>query len=364
MGLVERVNAATDAALVDRIVGCVVLVRKNGKEIYARAAGFADREAGRVMERNAIFRLASITKPIVATAVLRMADIGLLGLDDPVTRTLPWFTPPAPDGTVPPILIRHLLTHTSGIGYDVPSDVSPGLSGPVISLEENLRRLAKVPLSFAPGTGWLYGMGIDVLGGIIAAINGSSLEAALDKYVCGPLGMKDTHFHVTDPTRLAVPYADGSPPKLMGDPEEVVDDNGGIVVFSPGRIFNPDAPQSGGGGIAGTADDVMELLDIYHGSGTLLQPATIAGALANQIGAIPRRPTDEGKRFSFIGAVVNDPEAARTPCPAGTVDWGGAWGHNWIVDPVNRLTIVTCTNTAFEGCAGRFREEIRDAIYG
>jgi CubicO group peptidase (beta-lactamase class C family) len=363
MNLVERVDAAIDAALVSRIVGCVVLVRQNGREIYARAAGLADREAGRAIRRDAIFRLASVTKPIVATAVLRMADLGLFGLDDPVTKILPWFKPSAPDGTVPPILIRHLLTHTSGITYDVPATVAAGLSGPLMSLEENLRRLAKVPLAFEPGSRWAYGMGIDVLGGCISAVNGSSLEDAVQKYVCLPVGMNDTHFFVTDPARLAIAYADGRPPKRMGEPEGVVDDTGGMVVFSPERIFNADAPQSGGAGMAGTADDVMKMLDSYNGSNPILTPATVTEALANQIGAVPRRPGDAGKRFSLIGAVVDDSKAARTPCPAGTVDWGGAWGHNWLIDPINRLTMVICTNVAFEGCNGPFTEEVRDAVY-
>jgi CubicO group peptidase (beta-lactamase class C family) len=364
MSLVERLDAAIDAALVSRIVGCVVLVRRNGREIYARAAGLADREEKRAMTRDAIFRLASVTKPIVATAVLRMADLGLLGLDDPVTKTLPWFTPRAPDGTAPPILIRHLLTHTSGVTYDVPDTISTGLSGPVMSLEENLRRLAEVPLAFAPGSGWVYGMGIDVLGGVIAAVNGSSLEAAVRKFVCAPLGMDDTHFFVTDPKRLAIPYADGRPPKRMEEPEGVPDDSGGITLFSPERIFNADAPQSGGAGMAGTADDVMKMLESYNGSKPILKPQTLAQALSNQIGAVPRRPIDAGKRFSLIGAVLDDPKAARSPCPAGAVDWGGAWGHNWLIDPANRLTVLICTNTAFEGCNGPFTEEVRDAVYG
>jgi len=364
MDIAGRLDAAIDGALVTRIVGCVVLVKKDGEIIYARAAGLADREAQRAMRRDAIFRLASVTKPFVATTVLRMIDLGLLGLDDPVTRTLPWFTPPAPDGTRPTITIRHLLTHASGVRYDVPPDVSAGLSGPLISLEENLKRLAKVPLAFAPGTGWTYGMGIDVLGGVIATINGASLDATITKYVSGPLGMADAHFTVTDPARLAAPYADGRPPRRMGEPEPVVDDQGGVVTFSPKRIFEAHAPQSGGAGMAGTADDVLTMLDVYNGSAPLLKPATVAEALKNQIGAIPRRDSDAGKRFSLIGAVIDDPAAARSPCPVGTVDWGGAWGHNWIVDPVNRLTVVVCTNTAFEGCNGPFRDEIRDAVYG
>lgn len=365
MGLVERVDAAIEAALVNRVVGCVVLVNIDGQPVYARAAGLADREAGTPMQIDTIFRLASVTKPIVATAILRMHDLGLLGLDDPVTRFLPWFTPASPDGTVTPITIRQLLNHTSGLAYGrVPADVSPGLSGPILSLEDNLKRLAQAPLGFAPGTGWDYGMSIDVLGGVAAAINASSLEGVLDRFVTGPLGMVDTHFHVTDPARLAPPYADSRPPVRMAEPHVVTNPDGSSTTFSAARIFVRDAFQSGGAGAAGTAPDILKLLEIYNGYGTLLAPATIAEAIANQIGSLPRRPQDAGKRFSLIGAVIDDPAAAQSPCPVGTVDWGGVWGHNWIVDPVNRITVVVCTNTTPEGCNGPFREDIRDAVYG
>ena len=366
MGLVERVDAAIDAALVKRVVGCVVLVNIDGKPVYARAAGLADREAATPMQLDTIFRLASVTKPIVATAVLRLHDLGLLSLDDPVTRFLPWFTPPSPDGTQTDITIRQLLNHTSGLAYgNVPADVSPGLSGPILSLEENLKRLARHPLVFAPGTGWEYGMSIDVLGGVVAAINNSTLEAALDKYVTGPLGMVDTHFHVTDPARLAPPYADGNPPIRMAEPHVVVNPaDGSSTSFSAARIFETKAFQSGGAGAAGTAGDILKLLEIYNGFGSLLAPATIAEAIRNQIGTLPRRSQDAGKRFSLIGAVIDDPKAAASPCPVGTVDWGGVWGHNWIVDPINRITVMVCTNTTPEGCNGPFREDIRDAVYG
>jgi CubicO group peptidase (beta-lactamase class C family) len=363
MSLAERIDAAIDAALINRIVGCVVMVNRDGKQVYARAAGLADREAGRPLATDAIFRLASVTKPIVATTVLRMADLGLLSVEDEVTKFLPWFTPKAPDGSTPSIRIRDLLTHTSGITYDVPANVAAGLAGPILSLEQNLRNLAEAPLAFVPGTAWAYGMSIDVLGGVAAAVNGSSLEDAVARYVGGPLGMTDTHFFVTDEKRLAVPYADGRPPLRMADPQTVTDDQGGQTVFSPGRIFNRDAPQSGGAGMAGTAADVMKLIEVYNG-GTLLKPGTVKAAIANQIGPIARRASDAGKKFSFIGAVLDDPEAAGSPCPAGTVDWGGAWGHNWIVDPSSKLSIVVCTNTAFEGCNGPFRDDIIAAIYG
>ncbi len=364
MTLEHRLNTVIDAALGSRIIGCVVRVNQNGQTVFCRAAGYADREKGMAMAVDSIFRLASVTKPIVSTAALRMMELGRLQLDDPVTRFLPWFTPMAPDGSVPAISLRHLLTHTSGITYDVPATVAGGLSGPNIALEENLRRLAQVPLAFMPGSRWAYGMGIDVIGGVLAAIHGSTLEDAVATHVTGPLGMKDTHFHVTDRARLTVPYADGTPPMPMGENEPVPGRSGGVTVFSPDRIHDPNAPQSGGAGMAGTAGDVMKLLEEFSGAGKLLRPETVAMALSNQIGAVPRDPADPGKRFSLIGARLEDPHLATSPCPVGTADWGGAYGHNWLIDPTNRISIVTCTNTAFEGCNGPFREEVRDAVYG
>jgi len=366
MGLQERVDAAIDAALVNRIVGCVVLINKDGKEVYARTAGLADREEGRKLERNAIWRLASVTKPIVATAALKMMETGLLHLDDPVTKYLPYFTPPSPDGIVRPITLRQLMSHSSGLAYETtPADVSPGMSGPFISLDENLRRLARAPLLFAPGTGWVYGTSIDVLGGVLAAINGSTLEAAVQKYAAAPLGMVDWRFTPTDATRVTANYANGNPPSApVTPPARLTEDNLQGTGFHVDRIFRADAPQSGGGGSCGTADDVVKMLEVYNGHGTHLKPATVAEAFKNQIGTLPRREDDAGKRFTVLGAIIDDPKAARSPCPAGTLDWGGAWGHNWIIDPTNRWTILVCTNVAPEGCNGPFREDIRDAVYG
>ncbi len=363
MTLQHRIDAAIDAALGSRIVGCVVLVSQQGQPVYARAAGLADREAGRAMAQDAIFRLASVTKPIVATTALHMVDLGLLSLDDPVTKYLPYFTPPAPDGSRPDILIRQLLTHSSGLNYDVPDDVADGLSGPLMPLTENLRRLAKHPLVFAPGTGWEYGMSIDVLGGVIAAINRATLAETVARYVTGPLGMTDTAFGVTDPTRLVPHYFDGTPPHRMADLHKVPHDDGSVSVFSSLRIFQPEAPQSGGAGMAGTAADVMKLLEAVRG-GSILTPATRDAALANQIGDLPRRATDAGKRFGFLGAVTIDPVSAQFSVPAGTVDWGGAWGHNWMIDPASQTSVVTCTNTLWEGCNGPFREDIAAAVFG
>ena len=363
MTLQARLDAAIDAALGTRIVGCVVLVHQQGQPVYARAAGLADRETGRPMQLDAIFRLASVTKPIVTTTALHMADLGLLSLDDPVAAYLPYFTPKAPDGSRPDILLRHLMSHTAGLGYNVPPNVAGGLSGPLMPLTENLRRLSRQPLIFAPGTGWEYGMSIDVLGGVIAAINRSTLAETVARYATGPLGMADTGFGVTDPGRLVPAYMDGTPPQRMADLQQVPSDDGSLTLFDQTRIFLPKAPQSGGAGMAGTAADVMKLLEAVR-TATILTAATRDTALSNQIGDLPRRDTDAGKRFGFLGAVTIDPALAQFPVPVGTVDWGGAWGHNWIIDPGSETTIVTLTNTLWEGCNGPFRADIAAAVFG
>jgi len=312
---------------------------------------------------DAIFRLASVTKPVVAACVLRMADLGLLSLEDPVTTYLPGFRPLSPDGVERPILIRQLLAHTSGLTY-AGSDsggYASGLSPQVQSLEDWLVDIASAGLRFAPGTVWEYGMSLDVLGAVVAAVNGSDVAGALARHVTGPLVMNETLFGVADPARLAVPYADGNPPVRMGEPHGMPVEEGGVADFSPGRIFEPGAPQSGGAGMAGTAGDVMRLLQGLAGG--FLSPCLRDAAFANQIGDLPRSGGGAGKRFGFLGAVTVDPVAAGTALPVGAVDWGGAWGHNWVVDRASGTVIVVCTNTTFEGCNGPFREDIIRAVF-
>lgn len=368
MDLQQRLDAVIEGALGDRIVGSVTLVARNGEVIYARAAGFFDREAGIPMRRDAIFRLASVSKPIVSATALAMIERGLIGLDNAVSDHLPYFRPRLADGTEPRLTIRHLLTHTSGLGYDFSADpeITTGLEQTELDHEANLTRVARLPLAFAPGTAWLYGINIDVLGAVIAAIHGSTLADAVAHYVTGPLGMVDTGFAVTDPSRLAVPYADG-PPGLrpMGDPDTLVAPTGDRTVFSPSRIFNPRAFQSGGAGMVGTPDDLLTFLDTLRtGGGAILQPDTVEMATRNQIGTLPRDARDAGQRFGFLAAVMEDPAAADSPLARGSFRWGGIYGHDWSVDPMNGITIVSMTNTAYEGCSGEYRYEIRDAVYG
>jgi CubicO group peptidase (beta-lactamase class C family) len=375
--LVHRLDAAIERALSkSKIVGVVVLVFESGHGMYRRAAGYMDRETKRPMQTDTIFRLASVTKPLVAATALAMSEKGLITLQDPINRFLPEFRPRLADGGTAMITVEQLLSHTAGFGY--PSTVeannpynrtgiSNGLDMPGRGMEENLQRLASVPLFHEPGTAWRYGMSTDVLGAVIAKVHGGSLADAVESYVTGPLGMDETGFAVTDFSRLAVPYADGSPePIRMPDPYSVrADANGEGTTFSPSRIFDRNSFQSGGAGMVGTADDFMRFLEaIRSGGAPILKPETVEIASCNQIGDLARDEEDAGWRFGFLSAVLAEPRPANTPQTVGSLDWGGAYGHFWWIDPKAKLSVASFSNTAFEGCSGGFRDEIRRAVYG
>jgi CubicO group peptidase (beta-lactamase class C family) len=366
--LVPRVDAVIDAAVDDgRIVGTVVLVAEEGAPVYERAAGHADREMGSSTSIDTVFRLASLTKPM-ASAALALVDRGWLALDDSITKFLPGFKPRLEDGTAPDIQVRHLLTHTAGFGYPTmlredryrAAEVSTGLDQPGLSLEENLERIASVPLYFPPGSAWRYGVATDVLGAIIAAVVGGSLADAISEYVTDPLGMKDTAFTVRDTARLAVPYADGAPRALrMAEPCAVQD-----LIFSPARAFDDRSFQSGGGGMVGTAGDFMTFLEtLRRGGPPILDRGMMAIASTNQVGTL-REQDEPGWGFGLLSGVLLDPEPARWPSQVGTLRWGGVWGNAWFIDPVAGLTVVMLSNTALEGCTGSaFPQDVAEAIY-
>jgi len=372
VGLGARLDVAIDRALEERrIVGTVVLVAKGGDVVYGRAAGFADREAGRSMHENAIFLLSSVAKPIVTATALRLIENGRMSLGDPVRRWLPDFKPRLPDGRVPEITIRHLLTHSAGLTYVFmePQDgpyhrlrISSGFDRSDAELDEIVRRIAAVPLSYEPGAGWGYSMAIDVLGAVIEKAASRPLPQAVAELVLNPLDMKDTGFAVVDPRRLVVHYADGQPePRRMAD-DDHVNFFGNPVAFCPVRLLDPKSFPSGGAGMAGTASDVLKFLETLRAGG-LLQPQT-QGAMFTVQAHTREQAEGPGWEFGFGGAVLVDPKATGTPQAPGTLQWNGAYGHKWFIDPANELTVVALTNTAFEGMIGRFTVDVRNAVYG
>ncbi|MCS3394958.1 beta-lactamase family protein [Burkholderia thailandensis] len=381
----ERVDAALDAALAERrLVGAVVLVARRGELAYRRAAGLADREAGVPMREDALFRFASVSKPIVSAAAMRAVAAGKLDLDASIARWLPAFTPALADGRPARITARQLLSHTAGLGYRflethahgpyARAGVSDGMDCAGISLAENLRRIASVPLLYAPGASWAYSLATDVLGALIEAVSDKPLADAVAELVTTPLGMVDTRFYAHDAARLAAAYVDASGAAAPGEPREPrrmaafeiaspFPDTVGIR-FEPARALDPHAFASGGAGMVGTASDALALIEALRTGGDGWLPAARIDEMARIQPGATDLPTAPGYGFGLGFSVLRDPAAAQSPESVGTWRWGGAYGHAWFVDRAAGLSVVALTNTAYEGMSGRFVADLRDAVCG
>ncbi|MEI7143586.1 serine hydrolase domain-containing protein [Pectobacterium brasiliense] len=375
--LSARIQAVVQQALDDgRLVGAVVLVVRNGELIHQQAAGWADRESARPMALDAIFRLASVSKPIVSVAALVLVAQGRLDLDEDITRWMSTFQPRLPDGCPARITVRQLLSHTAGLGYrffethaDGPyaqAGVSDGMDASSISLTENLSRIASVPLQYVPREGWGYSLATDVLGALIERIHGTSLNEAVRQLVTDPLGMHDTGFVVRDPSRLTTAYVNDTPqPHRLTEGEIVSPFEGAIgIAYSPARICDFQAFPSGGAGMAGTAGDLLRLLEaLRKGGGAPLPDALIEEMERDQTQGL-ELPNAPGCGFGLGFSVLRDPLLAGSPESSGTWRWGGAYGHSWFVDRTQGLSVVAFTNTMYEGMSGNFVTELRDAVYG
>ncbi|WP_370638166.1 serine hydrolase domain-containing protein [Ancylobacter sp. Lp-2] len=373
-----RLDAAIAQAIAQkRIVGAVVLVARDGEVIYRGAMGMADREMNRPMREDALFRLASVSKLFVSVAAMALVAQGRLSLDEPITTWLPAFRPTLPGGELATITPRHLLSHTAGLSYGFlePEDgpyhragVSDGMDRLDISLDENLRRLASVPLLFAPGTAWTYSLSIDVLGAVVASVFGASLPDAVRALITRPLGLNDTGFSVCDSARLTAAYVDDQPePRRMRGPDRIPMLEGlADIIMDPARAFDADAFPSGGAGMIGTADESLRLLEtLRRGGGSLLPPELVAEMTRVQTGSHPIVGWP-GWGYGLGFSILKDAAEAGTPETPGTWRWGGAYGHSWFVDPTEKLSVVAFTNTALEGMSGggRFPQEICRAVYG
>lgn len=366
-------DAAIDAAILERrIVGAVVLIARDGRLVYRRAAGMNDREEGIPMTEDAVFRLASITKPIVSAALMKLVEDGRVSLNDPVTRYLPDFLPKMATGHAPAITLHQLMTHTSGLSYGFiePADsqyeqlnISDGMDQPGLSIAENLGRLAKARLVYEPGTDWRYSLGVDVIGAVIEKVTGKPLSQAVRQIILDPLDITTTDFVAPAGVTLVTPYRDGAPDPIRMTEQTDIFTGASFARFNLGRALDPQSYPSGGAGMIGTAGEILRFLEVIRqGGGTILQPDTVQTMMADQVGTIVQAQSP-GWGFGYGWAVLVDPVAANTPQSVGTIQWGGAYGHSWFIDPVQKLTVVALTNTAFEGMGGKFVLDIRNAIY-
>jgi CubicO group peptidase (beta-lactamase class C family) len=310
-----------------------------------------EQSPGVPMPMDAIFQIASMTKPIVSVAALQLVDEGAIALDDPIDAWLPEFAQlrvmrdPAGrlDDTSParePIRVDHLLTHRAGWGYAFLEDgpiarAYDDTIGSVLTtsdgVDEWLAALARLPLMDEPGTRFRYGHATDVLGSLIARIDGESLGKSLRRRVLEPLGMHDTSFAVPLSKRARLAGLDAPPPPV-----------------SPPRF------EAGGGGLYSTAPDYMRFARMMLGRGEvdgvrLLRPATADLMMSNQLPdeqrALPAIGRPDFFRYTGFGyglGVVVEREGAVTPTP-GSVTWRGIFGTWWRADPANGFAAVLMT---------------------
>ena len=344
----------------NRIAGAVALVLRDGRPIYEKAFGWSDKEAGRRMTTDTLFRIASQTKALTSVAILALMEEGALTLNSPVSQFIPGFAKTtvavkADTGVsmVParrPISIKDLLTHTAGISYGTDALVSALYEAKGLGLAagygwytadkdegtcDTMERLATVPFVAQPGESYVYGYNTDVLGCVVERASGMPLDRFIASRITKPLGMKDTHFFVPadQRARLSAVYSSGPDGTIVRAPDGARGQ--GHYVDGPRKNF------AGGAGLVSTARDYARFLEMIRNDGALdgvrvLAPRTVALMTTNQIGTI--RPTS-GLGFG-LGFETTDRYGANGLSSVGTFGWGGAYGSTYRVDPEARLTIV------------------------
>ena len=343
-----------------RIAGAVVLVLRDGQPVYERAIGWSDKEAGRRMANDTIFRIASQTKALTSVAILSLVEEGKIGLNTAVSSFIPSFgkttVASRKDGRVTfvpanrPITIRDLLTHTAGISYGTQNEVAAlyeakGL-GPAAGFGwytadkdepvcETMERLGSMPFVAQPGEAWVYGYNTDILGCVVERASGVPLDEFVRTRITGPLGMKDTRFFLPaeQRERLAAVYASGSDGRIMRAPEGPKGQ--GNYIEGPRKSF------SGGAGLLSTARDYARFLEMIRNGGELagvriLAPRTVALMTTNQVGSLH---SATGLGFG-LGFQTTDRFGANGLDPQGAFGWAGAYGTIYRVDPEARLVLV------------------------
>lgn len=358
-----RIDTMLDAAArTGEVGGLVALVLRDDAVVYERAVGWRDREQQRPMTTDAIFRIASQTKALTSAAVLMLVEEGKLTLATPASRFLPTFARTTVAqrtdtgvAVVPArraITVRDLLTHTAGISYGVDAMVADryrakGL-GPAAGngwytadkaepICTTIDTLGTLPFVAQPGERFVYGYNTDVLGCIVERASGSSLDAFLKARLMQPLGLKDTHFFLppAQRERLVTVYRSDSGRTKRADEGAR---GQGHYVDGPRVSF------AGGAGLVSTARDYARFLQMIARGGTLdgrryLAPHTVALMRTHQIGALYNPPLGFGLGFETVEQYGGSGMASR-----GTYGWGGAYGSNYKVDPVEGLIIVVMMN--------------------
>jgi len=371
------------------IPGAVLLVARDGKLVYLQTVGYQDREKRLAMKADAIFRIASMTKPVTSVAVMILAEEGKIDLLAPVSQYLPEFkdvkvgvekmdsSSGRPtlsfEDTRRAMTVQDLLRHTSGLVYGPFGNSlvhqaynKANLFDAHQTLAEFMTKLSKLPLAHQPGSVWEYGMSTDVLGRIVEVVSGMAFDRFLEERITGPLRMNDTAFYLNQAqvSRLAEPQIDPATGKRPG--ASGAED----LTKEKQKWF------SGGGGLLSTASDYARFCQMLLNRGQLngvwlLAPKTIAVMTSDQVPpAIPRlgyedlAPTPEmGHSFGLGFAVRTDAGHSPVSGSVGDYFWAGAYGTYFWIDPKEKMYAVMMVQMPFPQ-AGYYRRALRELVYG
>jgi CubicO group peptidase (beta-lactamase class C family) len=341
-------------SFIDRqtVAGAVTLVAHGSDIVEFDATGMADAEAGHAMQKDTIFQIMSMTKPVTAIGIMMLAEEGKLALRDPVEDYLPEFkglhvrTTMSPDADhlrIPnhAITIRDLLTHTAGIqDYPGPPAIPDYAQTMSVPLDEVVRQLAKQPLLFQPGTQWSYSSpGIEILGRIIEVCSGEKYVDFITEHILKPLGMKDSFFFPPPDkiSRIAMVYAqkDG---KLAPSPASIL--GGDPAKHRQGAVFP--AP---GWGLYSTAEDLLHLYRMMLNDGVYqghryLSPFSVHVMTEPQTTGIQPVGWMRGSDYGLAWEIVTDPLGELAGHTIGTYGHGGAFGTQGWIDPNNDLISI------------------------
>jgi len=362
-----RIDAMCLEAIEDGdIPGVVALVARNGKIVYHKAFGTSDANSKRTLLKDDIFRLASQSKAITATAVMMLWEEGKFQLDDPISKYIPEFKNPQvldsllDDGTFlttpadKEISIRHLLTHTSGIGYGVidgderikkiyeDAGIIDLFTTEKITIADNIKKLAALPLHHNPGEKFTYGESYDVLGYFIEVISGEPFDTYLQTHVFEPLEMTNTAFYL---------------PKSKEDRLVAVQTSEeGKWINYPTTFYDPNYPIkgakqffSGGAGLSSTAEDYARFLQMYLNNGELngtrlLSRTTIKTIMANQIGDLWGEDPEAFYGLAFM-VQSEKGEGSGGNGSKGTFSWGGYFNTSYFADPEEQIIGILLKQT-------------------
>ena len=341
-------------AIVDRgaLPGIVTMVAKDGKVVHFAAAGKRELEGGSPMQKDTIFRIYSMTKPITGVAMMMLFEQGKWQLNDPVSKYIPEFTDlkvakvdPANGAvtTVPsnhPMTMRELMSHSGGLTYGFfggtavdKQYVDNKVFDQTQPMQTFIERLGKTPLLFQPGERWHYSVSVDVQGYLVEKLSGQTFPEFLQQHVFGPLKMVDTAFYVPEAkmNRLAEFYFRGKDGKTVKHP--------GVADYSKPPVF-----PSGGGGLVSTASDYLRFCQMLLNGGTLdgqriLSPLTVKLMRTNMLPE-SARTMGPGTGFGLDFAVVDDPAAGGGYGGEGAYFWGGFAGTWFWIDPVYQLIVI------------------------